>query len=41
MTGSLTEEKKQQFDEPIKLFDLDDETRIKNKGYPELIISDS
>lgn len=40
MTGSLTEEKKQQFDELIERFDLGDETRIKNKGYPELIMSD-
>lgn len=39
LDGALTEEKERRFDELIDQFDLDEESRVKNKGYPELIMS--
>ncbi|WP_330633599.1 class IV adenylate cyclase [Halocatena halophila] len=38
MEGTLTAEKEQRFDSIIKRFDLNRGHRVKNKGYPELII---
>lgn len=38
MEGELSEEKRQTFDDLVERLELDDSNRVKEKGYPELVL---